>query len=152
MLALLADRVWISELKAKEPHWEECQSLLSEIFNLRIQLIKFLGSLPEQYELKWSYLTNTLIILSRPSRPLMKAGKKLGETHPAIDIAESTVRFRREEYEQCLDLLDRADKSLSPEHLTLERVFAFKRAIIASSKAKALNKVKTYARRGAEVT
>ena len=44
----------------------------------------------------------------------MEARQKLGQTHPAIDLAEVTVRFRREEYEQCLNLFDRADKSLLP--------------------------------------
>ena len=146
MLALLADRVWISELKAKETHWEECQSLLSEIltfaYSHKIPWL-FAGAVRAKMVVFDEYLDNSQQAIETAD----EARQKLGETHPAIDIAESTVRFRREEYEQCLDLLDRAEKSLSPEHLTLERVFAFRRAIIASSKSKALHKVKTYAER-----
>ena len=94
ILALLADRVWISELKAKEPHWEECQALCAEIlafaYTHKIPWL-FAGAVRAK---NWSYLTNILIILTKPSRPLMKPGKnweklipRLTSQNPPFDFA-----------------------------------------------------------------
>ena len=41
------------------------------------------------------------------------AREKLGDTHPVIDLAEATVRYRREEYPEFLTLFDRVDHTTS---------------------------------------
>jgi hypothetical protein len=113
VLTLLGDRIWVSELKAKEPQWDECLALLSRILNFAdVHRLPWLlaGAARAKMVILDEYLDNP----EQAIESAHEARQKLGQTHPVIDLAEVTVRFRREEYEKSLDLFDRADKSLPP--------------------------------------
>lgn len=150
LLALLPDRTWMAETKNQEPRWEQCQTVLSEVLEFA-----------HQHNIPW-FLAGAarakMVVfdeyLDKPESALEVANdarQKLGANHPVIDLAESTVRFRREEYSECTLLFDRADKDLPPEHVTLERIFALRRVIIAASKSRAWDKIQIYADRGLEL-
>lgn len=150
LLALLADRVWMAETKHQEPRWEQCQMVLSEVLEFA-----------HQHNIPWllaGAARAKMVVfdeyLDKPESALEVANdarQKLGANHPVIDLAESTVRFRREEYSECTLLFDRADKDLPPEHVTLERIFALRRVIIAASKDQEWNKIRTCSDRGLEL-
>ena len=147
---LLVDRVWVSEGKKDAPQWEECQTLFSKI-------IDFASEHSRPWLLAGAARAKMVIFdeyLDEPESALQianEARRILGATHPLIDLAESTVQFHRDRHSTSLDLFDNVDKSLLPEQLTLERIFALRRAILSSAKKQSWDKVKSYAERGLEL-
>jgi tetratricopeptide (TPR) repeat protein len=147
---LLVDRVWLSESKKDAPQWEACQTLFSKI-------IDFASQHSRSWLLEGAARAKMVIFdeyLEDPQSALQiahEARRLLGATHPLIDLAESTVHFRRERYSTSLDLFDKVDQSVLPEQLTLERVFALRRAILSSAEKQSWDKVKSYAERGVEL-
>lgn len=146
-LTLLLDRVWMAESKKESPQWSDCQRVLSRIadFALTHKLPwVFACSVRARMVILDEYRNDSEVALSLAR----EARETLGTTHPLIDLAESTVRFRRKEYPASLDLIDRAEEGTPIDDVPFERLFVMRRAIIGASQAHSWEKVKWYAARG----
>lgn len=149
-LSLLLDRVWVAESKKESPQWNDCQRVFSRIadFALTHRLPwLFASSVRSRMVLLDEYQNDSEAALSL----VREARETLGTTHPLIDLAESTVRFRREEYPESLDLIDRVEEGPRVNEVPLERLFTMRRAIIGASRAHSWEKVKQYAARGLDL-
>lgn len=146
-LSLLLDRVWVAESKKESPQWNDCQRLFSRIadFALTHKLPwLFASSIRARMVVLDEYQNDSEAALSL----VREARETLNTTHPLIDLAESTVRFRREEYPESLDLIDRAEEDTPVNDVPLERLFTMRRAIIGASRSHSWEKIKQYAARG----
>lgn len=150
MLPLLLDRVWVAESKKEAPEWETYQVLFSNIMDFACEhKIAWLlaGAARARMVVSDEYMNNSesALEIGREAR------QKLGKTHPVIDLAESTVQYRRGDYAEFLTLFNKVDESTPPELLTLERIFGLRRTIIACSKTQSWDKIRRYAERGLEL-
>ena len=150
MLPLLLDRVWVTEANKEAPEWEACQALFSKIGDFacehRIPWLQA-GAARAKMVISDEYLNNSdsALEIGRAAR------EKLSDTHPVIDLAEATVRYRREEYTEFLALFDKVDGTSSSELLTLEKIFGLRRAIIACSHTQSWDRIVYYANRGIDL-
>ena len=149
-LSLLLDRVWLAESKKQPPQWNDCQRVFSRIadFALTHNLPWVFGSsvrarivILDEYQND----SEAALRLARESR------ETIGASHPLIDLAESTVHFRREEYPAALDLIEIAEQGTPVDDVPLERLFSMRRAIIGASRSRSWEKVKRYAARGLDL-
>ncbi len=147
LLPLLLDRVWVAEANKESPEWGAYQALFSEIgdfaYEHRIPWL-LAGAARAQMIISDEYLND-------PDSSLeigQVARERLRETHPVIDLAEATVRYRRAEYPEFLTLFNQVDETTPPELLTLERIYGLRRAIIASSRTQSWEELLRYAERG----
>jgi len=150
MLPLLLDRVWVAESKKEAPEWEKCQLLFSNIMNFAFEhkiVWLFAGAARAKMVVSDEYMNNAELALEIGRN----ARQKLGETHAVIDLAESTVRYRRDEYAGFVTLFNKVDQTTPPEQLTLERIFGLRRAIIACSNTQSWETIRRYADRGREL-
>ena len=109
MVPLMLDRVWVAEAAKDKPDWERCMVLFSKI-----------GSFASEHQLEWlvagavrakmvisdEYLNDSSTALEIAS----SARQELKHTHPVIDLAEVTVRYRRTEYPELIALFKNADE------------------------------------------
>jgi hypothetical protein len=150
MLPLLLDRVWVAESKKDAPEWDTCQMLFSKIMNFACEhKITWLlaGAARARMVVSDEYMddSKSALEIGREAR------QKLADTHPTIDLAESTVRYRRGEYDEFLTLFDKVDEATSADQLTLERIFGLRRAIMACSKTQSWERIRRYTDRGHEL-
>jgi hypothetical protein len=132
MLPLLLDRVWVDEASKEAPDWASCLGLFSKIivFASEHKFVWLLaGAARAQMVISDEYLNNSDSALEIG----LAAREKLGDTHPVIDLAEATVRYRRTEYPEFLTLFNGVDHTTAEALLTLERIYGLRRAIIACS-------------------
>lgn len=133
-LSLLLDRVWLAESKKAAPQWNECQRVFASIADFAlIHKIPWLfgASIRARIVVLDEYQDDSEAALRLAS----EARLTFGTTHPLIDLAESTVRFRRKEYPESLDLIAKFDEGTSFNDVSIERLFAMRRAIIGASHA-----------------
>jgi hypothetical protein len=150
MLPLLLDRVWVAEAGKEAPDWAPCLVLFSNIITFASEH-KFdwllAGAARAKMVISDEYLSNSDSALEIG----LAAREKLGNTHPVIDLAEATVRYRRAEYPEFLTLFNRVDHTTPVQLLTLERIYGLRRAIIACSHTQSWEEILRYAERGIEL-
>ena len=150
MLPLLLDRVWVAEASKDTPDCLSCLGLYSNIiafsFEHKIDWL-FAGAVRAKMVIFDEYLNNSDSALEIA----LAAREKLGGTHPVIDLAEATVRYRRAEYPEFLTLFNRVDHTSPEALLTLERIYGLRRAIIACSHTQSWEEILRYAERGIEL-
>ena len=150
MLPLLLDRVWVAEASKDAPDWAPYLVLFSKIiaFASEHKFVWLLaGAVRAKMVISDEYLNNSDSALEIG----LAAREKLGDTHPVIDLAEATVRYRRAEYPEFLTLFNRVDQTTPEALLTLERIYGLRRAIIACSHTQSWEEILRYAERGIEL-
>ena len=151
-LLLLMDRVWLGESQRQSPDWTRCIALYSKIlvFAKRHKLLLLFDVASRAQMIIYDeYLddSHTALQIADAARQTITNG-----AHPAIDLAESTVIFRSEEPSPALDLIDSVESSLQLEQLTLERIFAIRRAIKFSGENQDWPRVMGFILRGFELS
>ncbi len=93
--------------------------------------------------------------LNKPEKALKEAveiRKVIGESHPLLDLAESIVWFRLDDYIKTIELIENIEKSLPLNILTFRRLFSLRRGLICAEKISDPEMVKKFATKGYELS
>lgn len=145
--SLFIDRIWLSESSEKTPKWESCERLFSEII-----------SFTKNNKMEWlmaSAARGRMVILDeyldKPEKALEIAKEirtSLGNSHPLIDIGESMIYYRHDNFQQALELIEKLEEILPPEILSISRLHSIRRGIICASKLEMWDKIISLGKRG----
>lgn len=150
-LSLMIDRVWLNESKKDAPDWDTCINIFSDVMEFARQHGNewlFAGAARGIIVVYDEYLVDS----TKALQMVDKARTLLGHSHPLIDIQESTVYFRSEEYERVIAIITNLEYSLAPEIIPILRVHALRRAIRSAGELKQWDKVAYFAERGVQTS
>ena len=150
-LSLLIDRVWLNESKKDDPKWDECIKVFLEA-----------KEFARQHNNEWllagaergiiviydEYLDDTAKALQAAD----EARSLLENSHPLIDLQEATVRYRSDQYEKVIEIINNLESSLTPEIMPIHRVHALRRAIRSADALKQWDEVSYFAKRGLQIS
>lgn len=138
-IQLLIDRVWLSESKQQTPQWLRCEELFLRVMNFG-----------KNHNIEWllaAAARGRMVVsdeyLNDPDKAMQVAAEArsmIAKSHPLIDLAESMVLFRHEDYRRALKIVMDVEKLLPANVLTLTRVFAMDRGIQSAARIGAWEK------------
>jgi hypothetical protein len=150
-LSLMIDRVWLNESKKDDPEWDKCINVFSEA-------MEFAGQHDNEWLLAGAargiivVYDEYLVESTKALKMADKARSLLGNSHPLIDLQEATVRFRLDQYEKVIEIINNLESSLAPEIMPILRVYALRRAIRSAGELKHWDKVSYFAERGLQIS
>jgi hypothetical protein len=148
--SLLIDRVWLSESRKETPRWEICEKLFSKIMYLSKRI--------ENAWLLAAAARGKMVVLdeylNKPDEALQVADEAriiLNYSHPLIDLGESMICYRHDKFTNALEIIDKLEKSLPPQILSISRLHSTRRGIICAANLKMWDKVIDLAQEGEKI-
>ncbi|MEW6042315.1 MAG: hypothetical protein AB1633_12425, partial [Elusimicrobiota bacterium] len=134
------ERVWLTESCEQTPRWELCDSLFAKIM-----------SFSKLFENEWLFAASArgrMVILdeylNNPDKALEVAKEArivLNNSHPMIELGESMIYYRHDNYGQALEIIEKLEKSLPPKILSISRLHSVRRGIICAANLKKWDKI-----------
>lgn len=150
LLSLLLDRVWLAQSKMTQPAWDSCLRAFSKIAEFAIShddVLLFDVAIRAKMIVSDEYMGDPAAALGYAS----EARTRHRGRHVLIDLAESTVCYRKNDYQSTMQLIDGVEAQVQGNDYLLERLFTLRRGIISASRQGSWAKISWYATRGIQI-